>query len=90
MDFQFFDSDHHNYEVEDAFTRYAGDGMVKEKYLRWLTEADGKRRRPYFGGREADVIGNPTFNLVVQPGSFREVLKTSRWTVGTVRAFRQD
>jgi predicted TIM-barrel fold metal-dependent hydrolase len=74
VDFKFFDADNHYYEAEDAFTRYPSDRMAKERYVRWLTEADGKRRRLFFGTQEADVVSNPTFNPVIKPGSYHGVL----------------
>ena len=74
MDFKFFDADNHYYEAEDAFTRYPSDRMASERYVRWLTEADGKRRRLFFGTREADTVTNPTFHKVIAPGSYHGVL----------------
>jgi predicted TIM-barrel fold metal-dependent hydrolase len=71
----FFDADNHYYEAEDAFTRYASERMVASRFVRWLTEADGKRRRLLFGAREANVIGNPTFNPITRPGAFQETLR---------------
>ncbi len=75
MDFKFFDADNHYYEAEDAFTRYASPRMARGRYVRWLTEGDGKRRRLFFGAREADVVSNPTFNPVISPGAYHQVLK---------------
>jgi predicted TIM-barrel fold metal-dependent hydrolase len=75
MDHGIFDSDQHYYEAEDCFTRYASKRMVSEKFVRWVTEADGKRRRLFAGGREANVIGNPTFDPITAPGIFHETLK---------------
>ncbi|MBW8783792.1 MAG: amidohydrolase family protein [Novosphingobium sp.] len=75
MDSGIFDSDQHYYEAEDCFTRYASERMRSEKFVRWVTEADGKRRRLFVGGREANVIGNPTFNPVAAPGIYHETLK---------------
>jgi predicted TIM-barrel fold metal-dependent hydrolase len=75
VDFKIFDADNHYYEAEDAFTRYATERMARERYVRWLTEADGKRRRLFFGGHEANVIGNPTFNPITRPGAYHETLK---------------
>ncbi len=75
MDFAMFDADNHYYEAEDAFTRYASDRMRAERFVRWLAEGDGKRRRLFFGAREANVIGNPTFNPITRPGVFHETLK---------------
>src|SRR5262249_4192045 len=49
--------------------------MARERYVRWLTESDGKRRRLFFGSREANVIGNPTFNPITKPGAYHETLK---------------
>ena len=74
MDFKFFDADNHYYEAEDAFTRYPSDRMAKDRYVRWLTESDGKRRRLFFGTQEADVVSNPTFDPVIKPGSYHGVL----------------
>jgi predicted TIM-barrel fold metal-dependent hydrolase len=74
VDFKFFDADNHYYEAEDAFTRYPSDRMAKERYVRWLTESDGKRRRLFFGAQEADVVSNPTFDPVIKPGSYHGVL----------------
>lgn len=75
MECRFVDFDNHYYEAEDAFTRYASERMTKERYVRWLTEADGKRRRLFFGSRQAEIVGNPTFDRVIKPGAFHEVLK---------------
>lgn len=75
MDYLLFDADNHYYEAEDAFTRYASDRMKATGYVRWVVEADGKRRRLVFGGRSADTIGNPTFNPVGKPGAYHTVLK---------------
>ena len=75
MDFAMLDADNHYYEAEDAFTRYASERMRAERYVRWLAEGDGKRRRLFFGAREANVIGNPTFNPITRPGVFHETLK---------------
>ena len=75
MDNGIFDADQHYYEAEDCFTRYASPRMVKEKFVRWVTEADGKRRRLFVGGKEANVIGNPTFDPITAPGIYHETLK---------------
>ena len=75
MDHAFFDADNHYYEAEDAFTRHASPRMRAARFVRWLTEGDGKRRRLFFGDREANVIGNPTFNPTVKPGAFHQALK---------------
>jgi predicted TIM-barrel fold metal-dependent hydrolase len=75
MDFRIFDADQHYYEAEDCFTRYASPRMVKEKFVRWVTEADGKRRRLFVGGKAANVIGNPTFDPITAPGIYHETLK---------------
>jgi predicted TIM-barrel fold metal-dependent hydrolase len=74
VDFKFFDADNHYYEAEDAFTRYPSERMVKERYVRWLTESDGKRRRLFFGMQEANIVGNPTFHRVIRPGAYHQVL----------------
>ena len=74
MDFKFFDADNHYYEAEDAFTRYPSDRMAQERYVRWLTEADGRRRRLLFGTQEADTVSNPTFHRVIAPGSYHGTL----------------
>jgi predicted TIM-barrel fold metal-dependent hydrolase len=75
MDFAIFDADQHYYEPEDAFTRYAGKRMTAERYVRWIAEADGRRRRLLVGGQVANTIGNPTFNPITKPGVFHETLK---------------
>jgi predicted TIM-barrel fold metal-dependent hydrolase len=75
VDFKFFDADNHYYEAEDAFTRYPSERMARERFVRWLTETDGKRRRLFFGTREANIVGNPTFHRVIKPGAYHEVLK---------------
>jgi len=75
VDFGIFDADQHYYESEDCFTRFASERMKSEKFVRWMTEADGKRKRLFVGGREANVIGNPTFNPVAAPGVYHETLK---------------
>jgi predicted TIM-barrel fold metal-dependent hydrolase len=75
MESGFFDADQHYYEAEDCFTRYASERMKTEKFVRWMTEADGKRKRLFIGGREASVIGNPTFNPITAPGIYHETLK---------------
>jgi predicted TIM-barrel fold metal-dependent hydrolase len=74
VDFKFFDADNHYYEAEDAFTRYPSDRMTSERYVRWLTESDGKRRRLFFGTQEADTVSNPTFHRVIAPGSYHGIL----------------
>lgn len=74
-DFPMFDADEHYYEAEDAFTRYASQRMQREKYIRWVTELDGKRKRLFAGGREVNVIGNPTFDPIARPGVYIETLK---------------
>src|SRR6202007_911712 len=76
MDFGIFDADEHYYESEDCFTRYASERMKTEKFVRWLSEGDGKRRRLFVGGRKANVIANPTFNPITAPGIYHETLKT--------------
>jgi predicted TIM-barrel fold metal-dependent hydrolase len=70
-----FDADQHYYEAQDAFTRYASERMKKEKFVRWVTEADGKRKRLLVGDRMASTIGNPTFDPVALPGTMHEMLK---------------
>lgn len=75
MDFGIFDADQHYYEAEDCFTRYASERMKSEKFVRWMTEADGKRRRLFAGAKEVNVIGNPTFNPIATPGVYHETLK---------------
>ncbi|MBV1686791.1 amidohydrolase [Novosphingobium sp. G106] len=75
MGFEIFDADQHYYEAEDCFTRFASLRMRSEKFIRWVTEADGKRRRLFVGGRDANVIGNPTFDPCAQPGVYHETLK---------------
>lgn len=75
MSFEIFDADQHYYEAEDCFTRFASQRMKTEKYVRWVTEADGKRKRLFVGGRDANVIGNPTFDPCAQPGVYHETLK---------------
>jgi predicted TIM-barrel fold metal-dependent hydrolase len=74
VDFPLFDADNHYYEAEDAFTRYASERMRTERFVRWLSEGE-KRRRLFFGDREANVIGNPTFDPVGKPGAYATVLK---------------
>jgi hypothetical protein len=59
-----------------ALTRYASERMQKEKFIRWVTEADGKRRRLFVGGKDANVIGNPTFDPITAPGIYHQTLKT--------------
>jgi hypothetical protein len=76
MDFSIFDADQHYYEAEDCFTRFASRRMLTEKHIRWVTESDGKRRRLFVGGREANVIGNPTFDPITTPGIYQQTLKT--------------
>lgn len=75
MGFEIFDADQHYYEAEDCFTRFASQRMKSEKYIRWVTEADGKRKRLFVAGRNANVIGNPTFNPCAKPGVYHETLK---------------
>jgi predicted TIM-barrel fold metal-dependent hydrolase len=75
MDFRIFDADEHYYEAEDCLTRYASERMKREKLVRWVTEADGKRKRLLVGDRLANVIGNPTFNPVASPGILHETLR---------------
>ena len=75
MDFKLFDADQHYSEAEDAFPRYASERMKREKYIRWVSELDGKRKRLFCGGREVNVIGNPTFDPIARPGVYLETLK---------------
>jgi predicted TIM-barrel fold metal-dependent hydrolase len=75
MDLEIFDADQHYYEAEDCFTRFASQRMKTEKFIRWVTEADGKRKRLFAGGRQVDVIGNPTFDPITTPGIYHETLK---------------
>lgn len=75
MTFGIFDADQHYYEAEDCFTRFASQRMKSERFIRWVTEADGKRKRLFVGGQDANVIGNPTFNPCAQPGVYHETLK---------------
>jgi len=84
MDIPVFDADQHYYEAEDCFTRYASERMMKEKYIRWLTELDGKRKRLIVGDQVANVIGNPTFDPITSPGIYHETLK--KLEVGDDRA----
>ena len=58
MEYTIFDADQHYYEAEDCLTRFASERMKTEKYVRWLTEADGKRKRLFIGNHIVDVIGN--------------------------------
>ena len=75
MDFAMFDADQHYYEAEDCLTRFASKRMQTEKFVRWVAEMDGKRKRLFIGGRDANVIPNPTFNPIAQPGVYHETLK---------------
>jgi predicted TIM-barrel fold metal-dependent hydrolase len=75
MDFGIFDADEHYYEAEDCFTRYASERMKAEKSVRWVSELDGKRRRLFVCGKEANVIPNPTFNPIATPGVYHQTLK---------------
>lgn len=75
MDFGIFDADQHYYEAEDCLTRHASKRMQAMKAVRWITEADGKRRRLVIDERITGVIGNPTFDPVARPGAFHETLK---------------
>lgn len=75
MDFKIFDADQHYYEAEDCLTRFASARMKTEKFVRWVTEADGKRKRLLLGNQLVNVIGNPTFNPVALPGILHETLK---------------
>src|SRR5262249_38263466 len=83
MDFRIFDADQHYYEAEDCLTRFASARMKTEKFVRWVTEADGKRKRLLIGDQIAAVIGNPTFNPVAAPGILHETLK--KLEVGEIR-----
>jgi predicted TIM-barrel fold metal-dependent hydrolase len=84
MNIGFFDADEHYYEAEDAFTRFASQRMKSERFIRWLTEADGKRKRLFAGSRQVDVIPNPTFTPITTPGIYHETLK--RLEVGEDRS----
>jgi predicted TIM-barrel fold metal-dependent hydrolase len=75
MEYTIFDADQHYYEAEDCLTRFASARMQSEKYVRWLTEADGKRKRLIIGKQLVDVIGNPTFNPIAPPGILHDLLK---------------
>jgi predicted TIM-barrel fold metal-dependent hydrolase len=79
VEYGIFDADQHYYEAEDAFTRYASKRMMDAKYVRWLAEADGKRRRLIVGSQIANVIGNPTFDPITTPGIYHETLKTLKF-----------
>ena len=76
MNFGIFDADQHYYEAEDCFTRFASERMKSEKFVRWMTEADGKRKRLLVAGKDASVIPNPTFNPIAVPGVYHETLKS--------------
>ncbi|MCB2078245.1 MAG: amidohydrolase family protein [Novosphingobium sp.] len=76
MTLKVFDADQHYYEAEDCLTRYATKRMQAMKSVRWLTEADGKRRRLVIGDRITTTIGNPTFDPVAAPGAFHETMKS--------------
>jgi hypothetical protein len=75
VDFPIFDADEHYYEAEDAFTRHASKRMIERRFVRWVSEADGKRRRLFVGGKDVNVIGNPTFNPITTPGLYHETLR---------------
>ena len=75
MTFRVFDADQHYYEAEDCLTRYASKRMQAMKSVRWLTEADGKRRRLIIADQVTTTIGNPTFNPVTKPGAYHETMK---------------
>lgn len=75
MDLKIVDADNHYYEPADAFTRHASPRMVHEQFVRWLTEADGKRKRLLFGDQMVSMIANPTFERLAQPGAFHDRLK---------------
>jgi predicted TIM-barrel fold metal-dependent hydrolase len=75
MDIPIFDADQHYYESEDCFTRYASKRMAATKFVKWVTEADGKRKRLLVGGQVFNTIGNPTFTPIAKPGAFHMALK---------------
>jgi len=65
LGFQVFDSDHHYYEAEDAFTRHV-DKRMQPRCMQWAEV--GGRKRLLVGGKVNRFIPNPTFDPVAQPG----------------------
>jgi predicted TIM-barrel fold metal-dependent hydrolase len=72
LGFQAFDSDHHYYEAEDAFTRHV-DPRMQSRCMQWA-EVNG-RKRLLVGGKVNRFIPNPTFDPVAQPGILDEYFR---------------
>jgi len=65
LDFPVFDSDHHYYEAEDAFTRHV-ERRMQQRCMQWAMI--GGRQRLLVGGKINRFIPNPTFDPVAKPG----------------------
>ena len=72
LGFQAFDSDHHYYEAEDAFTRHV-DRRMQGRCMQWAEI--GGRKRLLVGGKLNRFIPNPTFDPVAQPGILDEFFR---------------
>jgi predicted TIM-barrel fold metal-dependent hydrolase len=72
IDFQAFDSDHHYYEAEDAFTRHV-DRKMWGRCMQWAV-ING-RKRLIVAGKLNRFIPNPTFDPVAQPGCLDEFFR---------------
>ncbi len=72
LGFQAFDSDHHYYEAEDAFTRHV-DRRMQARCMQWAEI--GGRKRLLVGGKVNRFIPNPTFDPVAQPGILDEYFR---------------
>jgi predicted TIM-barrel fold metal-dependent hydrolase len=72
LGFRAFDSDHHYYEAEDAFTRHV-DRRMQARCMQWA-ELSGKQRL-LVAGKVNRFIPNPTFDPVARPGSLDDFFR---------------
>jgi len=72
LPYQAFDSDHHYYEAEDAFTRHVHRGM-QGRCMQWA-EVNG-RKRLLVAGKVNRFIPNATFDPVAKPGCLDEFFR---------------
>ncbi len=72
LGYEVFDSDHHYYEAEDAFTRHV-DRRMQSRAMQWA-EVNG-RKRLLVAGKVNRFIPNPTFDPVARPGCLDEFFR---------------
>ena len=72
LPYRAFDSDHHYYEAEDAFTRHVHRGM-QGRCMQWA-EVNG-RKRLLVAGKVNRFIPNATFDPVATPGCLDEFFR---------------